>query len=258
MAAQAAHTCAPVAMPVPRPQRGPPSLPIMQSLLARVVALSLIAGGFMLTGDIPRLIERGRHVIEGRSTRAGPAVKAAGEQPAELAEPAETAAAAAPAAPAPVAPAVGAAEPPAVAEAPASPTRPRDAAGDPVGRRVALPSPPADGPAAVEPRALAVGDRVLVWLKPEGRANRGGDLIALDIIEPGSAEALFHRHAALAYADKGGVQAAPRRVVIGAGSAARISRGERLRIAPVRGVNGPGGPEDLGTVAAIDVVRGSD
>lgn len=227
----------------------------MQSLIARCFALALIAGGFALTGDIPRLIERGRRVIEGRSTRTKAPATADDEQPTPFAEPPESAAAAVTPGPAPAA----AAEAQPVAAAPSPPARSRDpSAGDPVGRRVALPSPPADGPSSVEPRALAVGDRVLVWLKPEVRANRGGDLIALDIIEPGSAEALFHRHAALAYADKGGVQAAPRRVVIGTGSAARISRGERLRIAPVRGVNGRGGHEDLGAVAAVDVVRGSD
>lgn len=228
----------------------------MQSLLARVVALALIAGGFMLTGDIPRLIERGRHVIEGRSTRAASAAKAAGEQPAEPAEPAETAAAAAAAPPAPAVPAAGAAEPPAVAETPASPARPRDpAAGAPVGRRVALPAPPADGPATVDPRSLGVGDRVLVWLRPESRAARGGDMVALDVIEPGSAEALLHRHAALAFADRSAVQAPPRRVVIGDPAGGSIARGAKLKLTPVHGLNGRGNAEDLGTVSAIDVVR---
>lgn len=216
----------------------------MQSLLARCFALALIAGGFALTGDVARLVERGRRVIEGRGTQRG-----ARSQPAE----ATAGPAAAPQADPPPAPT----EPPAVADAASSAARPRDpAADDPVGRRVAVPSPPPGGPAAIEPRALAVGDRVLVWLRPEGRANREGDLVALDIIEPVSAEALLHRHAALAYADQGGVQAAPRRVVIGAGSAARISRGDRLRLAPVHGVNGRGGLEDLGAVIAIDIVRG--
>lgn len=216
----------------------------MQSLLARCFALALIAGGFALTGDVARLVERGRRVIEGRGTQ-----QVARSQPAE--------AAAGPAAVPQADPLPSPTEPPPGGDSAPSAVRPRDpAADDPVGRRVAVPSPPTDGPAAIEPRALAVGDRVLVWLKPEGHTNRGGDLIALDIIEPVSAEALLHRHAALAYADKGGVQAAPRRVVIGTGSAARINRGDRLRLAPVHGVNGRGELEDLGKVAAIDVVRG--
>ena len=191
----------------------------MQSFLAKVVALAFVAGGFALTGDLGRLLDRGRRLIEGRTDAA-------------------TSAAAAPA-------------------AETSPARPRMPAADaPVGRRVAVPPPPATGPTSVDPRQLAVGARVLVWVRHAGRpAGAAHDLVALDIVDPGSAEALLHRHAALVLDGRERVEAAPRRVVIGASAAAGIARGEPLRITPLHGVNGPGVPETLGVVAAIEVVR---
>jgi hypothetical protein len=224
----------------------------MQSFLARCVALALIAGGFALTGDVARLVDRGRRVIEGRSTRSAAPTRAAAADAPE--PPAPPPASAAPGGQSPAGSA--AAEPATVAEAAPSAPRPRNPAADaPVGRRVAVPAAPADGPATVDPRSLAVGDRVLVWLRPESRGARGGDMVALDVIEPGSAEALLHRHAALAFADRSAVQAAPRRVVIGDSTGGSIARGARLRLTPVHGLNGRGTAEDLGTVAAIDVVR---
>jgi len=222
----------------------------MQSFLAKLAALALVAGGFAVTGDLGRLLDRGRRVIEGRGrVAAAPPQAAAG-----AAEPSRTAA------PAPAtAPAVGPG--PLAPFLPAEPLapRPRDPAADaPVGRRVAVPPPPATGPAAVDPRQLIAGARVLVWVRQLGRpAGASHDLVALDIVDPASAEALLHRHAALALDGRTRVEAAPRRVVIGVPGAARIARGEPLRLTPLHGVNGPGQSETLGSVAAIEIAGGT-
>ena len=80
-------------------------------------------------------------------------------------------------------------------------------------------------------------------------------LVALDIVDPGSAEALLHRHAALALDGRTRVEAAPRRVVIGAAGAPGIARNAPLSVTPLHGVNGAGRPETLGPVAAIEIVR---
>jgi len=217
----------------------------MQSFLAKVVALAFVAGGFALTGDLGRLLDRGRRVIEGRTDAAAPAADVAASQ-------SEASAATPPATTATTVPSTAA-----VPTAETSPARPRMPAADaPVGRRVAVPPPPATGPTSVDPRQLAVGARVLVWVRHAGRpAGAAHDLVALDIVDPGSAEALLHRHAALVLDGRERVEAAPRRVVIGASAAAGIARGEPLRITPLHGVNGPGVPETLGVVAAIEVVR---
>jgi hypothetical protein len=232
----------------------------MQSFLAKLAALAFVAGGFLLTGDLGRLVDRGRRVIEGRSApAAGPsgASDVAAARADDMADavagaaapkkPADTAPLAPPAAPAgPVAPT----EPPAAAP-------PRGPASDaPVGRRVAVPPPPATGPTSVEPRELAAGDRVLVWVRKAGRsAGAAYDMVALDIVDPGSAEALLHRHAALVLDGRTRVEAAPRRVVIGAAGAPGIARNAPLSVTPLHGVNGAGRPETLGPVAAIEIVR---
>jgi hypothetical protein len=222
----------------------------MQSFLAKVAALALVAGGFAVTGDLGRLVDRGRRVIEGRGRAATAPAEAPPQVAAGAAEPPRTAAPAAAVDPGPLAPLL-----------PAEPlaARPRDPAADaPVGRRVAVPPPPTTGPAAVDPRQLAAGARVLVWVRQAGRpANAAHDLVALDIVDPGSAEALLHRHAALALDGRTRVEAAPRRVVIGTAGASRIARGEPLRLTPLHGVNGPGQPETLGSVAAIEIAGGT-
>lgn len=79
------------------------------------------------------------------------------------------------------------------------------------------------------------------------------DLIALDLIDPNTGEALEHRHAAMTHGSNGTtVHAAPRRVVITRDATGRISKGTMLRLAPLHGVNGLGGEELIGTVLAVD------
>ena len=97
---------------------------------------------------------------------------------------------------------------------------------------------------------------MLVWVRRPGTAGqaRGTDLIALDLIDPKSGEALEHRHAAMTHGSEGTtVHAAPRRVVITRDATGRIAKGGLLQLAPLHGVNGLGPEETIGTVLAIDV-----
>ena len=105
-------------------------------------------------------------------------------------------------------------------------------------------------------RRLAAGDRMFVWLRrPAAAARRddGSDLIALDIIDPATGEALEHRHAAVSTGPRGPIHAAPRRVLVAVDAAGRLARGDTLRLAPLRGVHGTGPQEDVGRVLALDV-----
>jgi len=229
----------------------------MQSFLAKCAALGIVAGGFTLTGDLGRLADRGRRLIEatGVPTDGSPGHA---EPAAAAVAPAGAAPSAAAPAPAPV-PAVPA-QPAAAAHAAAPPAKPQvrplsgDAPADaPIGRPVP-PLPSSGGVAAVDLRQIAPGSRVLVWVRRPGAAVLGhGDreLIALDVIDPATGEALEHRPAAVG--DRSPSHAVPRRVAVAADQPGRIARGDTLRLAPVRGVNGTGSVEEIGRVLAIDL-----
>jgi hypothetical protein len=97
---------------------------------------------------------------------------------------------------------------------------------------------------------------MLVWVRRPGATGRARstDLIALDLIDPNTGEALEHRHAAMTHGSEGTpVHAAPRRVVITRDAANRITKGGMLRIAPLHGVIGLGNEEAIGTVLAVEV-----
>jgi hypothetical protein len=97
---------------------------------------------------------------------------------------------------------------------------------------------------------------MLVWVRRSGSTgrSRSTDLIALDIIDPNTGEALEHRHAAMTHGSEGTtVHAAPRRVVITRDATGRIAKGAMLRVTPLHGVLGLGSEEAIGTVLAIDV-----
>lgn len=200
----------------------------MQSFLAKCAALGIVAGGFALTGDMGRLADRGRRLLD------APTVPS--EMPAE----------------------------PTVETASASePTRsmPQEARADaPVGRAVSVPAPPALGPDSIDLRQVTAGSRLLIWIRRPGAPARSVDLIALDIIDPVSGEALEHRHAALTVetheTGATAVYAAPRRVVITGNAVSRITKGSPLRIAPLHGVNGLGTEEHVGTILAFSISAG--
>jgi hypothetical protein len=243
----------------------------MQSFLAKCAAVGIVAGGFAATGDLGRLAERGQRLLEARTVPHEPTAEAAAEAPvAVTAAPA----AAAPATferPLPAQPFAPAGDP--GPGAPASPAATSGAAAGPaaalfsasdtiaaLGRPVAVPAPPPASPDAIDVRHLVAGQRVLVWLRKPGVAATGRaiDLLALDIIDPGTAAALEYRHleahhAAGSATAQAAVHASPRRIVIGPADAGRITKGTALRVAPVRGVHGVGAVETLGTVLAIDL-----
>ena len=227
----------------------------MQSFLAKCAALGIVAGGFAVTGDLGRLADRGRRLLDATGV---PTDGSAGH--------AEAAAAALPSAVA-ARPAASPGEPPAIvvqpapaaqSAAPAAKPQARPLSGDapadaPVGRPVA-PLPSSGGVAAVDLRQIAPGGRVLVWVRRPGTAAAGHEdreLIALDVIDPATGEALEHRPAAVG--DRSPSHAVPRRVAVATDQAGRIARGDMLRLAPVRGVNGTGAVEQIGRVLALEL-----
>lgn len=227
----------------------------MQSFLAKCAALGIVAGGFTLTGDVGRLAERGQRLLDARTVPS--------EAPSEpvtngLDATRQTEAPQ----PAPAVASQSAGQPP-PATAPASPspapTRPLPSVpllDAPVGRTVAIPPPPTNGPDSVDLRQVPAGSRMLVWVRRPGSTgrSRSADLIALDLIDPNTGEALEHRHAAMTHGSEGTtVYAAPRRVVITRDAANRIAKGGTLRITPLHGVIGLGNEEAIGTVLAVEV-----
>jgi hypothetical protein len=230
----------------------------MQSFLAKCAALGIVAGGFTLTGDVGRLAERGQRLLDARTVPS--------ETPAEPMTEGHAASAQASEAPQAAAALVMASPPagqldtavPPAAPAPA-PTRALPSVpllDAPIGRAVTVPPPPAKGPDSIDLRHVPVGSRMLVWVKRSGSTgrSRSTDLIALDLIDPNSGEALEHRHAAMTHGSEATtVHAAPRRVVITRDANGRIAKGAMLRVTPLHGVIGLGSEEAIGTVLAIDV-----
>lgn len=228
----------------------------MQSFLAKCAALGIVAGGFTLTGDVGRLAERGQRLLNASTVPS--------EAPAEPADrddvPPPAAESPHAAAPAPAVPPQPAGQT-TTSTQPAAPATPRampsvpllDA---PVGRTFAVPTPPANGPDGIDLRHVPAGSRVLVWVRRPGSPGgaRSIDLIALDLIDPNTGEALEHRHAAMTHGSAGtAVHAAPRRVVITRDATGRIAKGGMLRLAPLHGVNGLGSEDLIGKVVAVDV-----
>lgn len=250
----------------------------MQSFLAKCAAVGIVAGGFAATGDLGRLADRGQRLLEARTVPHEPLAQAPVEPPPAPENKGDAALFAKephplfekPLPAQPFAPGVdpgpeASGSPAATSASPAAAANPAAAlfsASDPIavlGRPVAVPAPPSSSPEAIDVRHLVAGQRVLVWLRKPGvaAAGRSIDLLALDIIDPGTAAALEYRHLAEHHTSTAAVQAvvhaAPRRIVIGPADAGRITKGTALRVAPVRGVHGTGPVETLGTVLAIDL-----
>lgn len=209
----------------------------MQSFLAKCAALGIVAGGFTLTGDVGRLADRGRRLMDARTVPS----ETPTDQPTGGHEATIQSTAVPQAAPTP-------------APARALPSVPLFDA--PMGRVVAVPPPPAKGPDSIDLRQVPAGSRMLVWVRRPGSTgrSRSTDLIALDLIDPNTGEALEHRHAAMTHGSEGTtVHAAPRRVVITRDATNTIAKGAMLRIAPLHGVIGLGSEEAIGTVLAVEV-----
>jgi hypothetical protein len=242
----------------------------MQSFLAKCAALGIVAGGFTLTGDLGRLADRGRRLLDARTVpsemAAEPAVEAASALPSvPTASPAALPEATSPleVTQAAVAPAANPDTPTASASEPTR-SMPRQARADaPVGRAVSVPAPPASSPDSIDLRQVTAGSRLLIWIRRPGASARSVDLVALDIIDPMSGEALENRHAALTLGTAGtvgthateatAIHVSPRRVVITRNAASCITKGSTLRVAPLHGVNGLGPEEHVGTILAFSV-----
>ena len=213
----------------------------MQSFLVKCAALGIVAGGFTLTGDVGRLADRGRRLLDARTVPSEtPADQTTGGHEATIQSTAAPQAAPAPA--------------PTPAPARTLPSVPLLDA--PIGRAVAVPPPPAKGPDSIDLRQVPAGSRVLVWVRRPGSTgrSRSTDLIALDLIDPNTGEALEHRHAAMTHGSEGTTgYAAPRRVVITRDATNKIAKGAMLRIAPLHGVIGLGSEDAIGTVLAVEV-----
>ncbi len=159
----------------------------MNALLSKLAVLGVVAGGFYATGDLPRLIERGRRIAE-RSTvplpdAGSPDTVAAAPDP-PLREPP-------PAHDPPPAPRFEP-PPPAVAHTPPAP---------PIPSKPEPAAPPAD-PARDEPTRipmppLALETIDLASLQPGQRVLLlcGRHVIALDVVDGPAGEVLEHAHA---------------------------------------------------------------
>jgi hypothetical protein len=222
----------------------------MKTFLSRCAAVGLIAGGFAITGDLSRLMARGTHLLNATAIpQESPTAPVEGvpspantHPPGQM--PAMTAAADQSAAAVPLPAAV-----PSAAPQPAATADPFDA---PVGRRVSHPAPPADGLERIDSSSLQLGDRLLVWIG--GRGGRHA-VIAFDLIDPASGEAIEHRHV-FTDMDDDGVQIAGRRVrFAGATNPRQIAVADQILLLPIGIVHGAPAAESLGPVTAIQLQR---
>ena len=200
----------------------------MKAFLPKLAVLGVVAGGFYATGDLPRLIDRGRRITErtsvpfpaGPSPAAGPSTQAPAVPPAAQGIPALPSAEAEPAPPARQVPPP---EPPNI-------DPPQAAANEPT----RIPMPPLDLE-AVDLAAMHPGQRLLLL---SGRL-----VIALDVVDGPAGEVLEHSHAI--HADRTvtiASTAAPRRLVVtgcSSGSSRlkprsdrKIARGDWLHVTP--------------------------
>ncbi len=213
----------------------------MQNLPAKALVIAIIGGGFMLTGDLGWLANRGMRVLDAADV-ATPA-DAVGQLPVEAPPlPARAQAWAEPASPALA---------PAPAAVPATAARPEPDAGI----AVAEASPPAGGPEQLAWTMLRPGDRVVLWL-----AGRGERCLVLDIVDSATGEALAYEAATVSAAGLPLAAAGPpRRVVVGRlpdrGSPAPLIRGGMIRLAPAGIAADADAGRWIGPIEAITPVR---
>ncbi len=246
----------------------------MQTFLAKCSALGVILSGFIFTGDVAWLRQRGSELMNATAVPTGVQAVPTGSQAvptgaqAVLADPSTTANL--------VPPRSRPATRPARAEPPAAPATLQEHASDaPIGQPANHLSAPVNGPDAVDLKILRPGDRVLVWIGQSASSGAAGStatsFIAFDIVDSATGEAIEHRHAPSPdRARHGGMHAAPRRVRIAGSSGAsllsssltatiapgRIARGETIQLSPlafVHGDQGLGAREAIGPVQAIAV-----
>jgi hypothetical protein len=261
----------------------------MRTVLAKCCVLALIAGGFAFTGDAGRVFARGRRVLES-TTLPRQAAESPVEGPSAAAADQGT-----PPRSGHDAVAVAPTEPPAAAGEPIggepaftvavdetlAPSAPRalaPPADAPIGAPAAGMAPPATSPEWIDLATLSPGDRIVVWVARRGsrKGTAGSVMIALDVIDPQSAEVLEQRHAS--GGEQGASHAPLRRIrILGSatenflggvtprGPSGRISHRQSLRLAPIdRGPSRqdtnasqpePTPVETIGPVQAMAVMR---
>jgi hypothetical protein len=223
---------------------GRPPIPnLMQNLLAKLVALGILAGGFALTGDLGWLAERGQRVIGAAEVASAPAIAVVDAPPAPLA-------AASPVA-APVA------SEPAVSPIETTGPHAQTPQATPAGSvTVAEFRPPAGGPQRVSLADLRAGDRVVVWL-----ASTRHRCLVFDMVEPVTGGALVYEAAAVTHQGQPLAAAGPpRRVTISgpphAGSAAaEIIRGGMLHLAEAGLAAAARDGEWLGPIESLAIIN---
>lgn len=223
------------------------------SILSRLAAVGLVAGGFALTGDLGRLADTGMRVLNARDV---PAPRVDDSPPAEPAAPTLTAV---PEADAPTPVTTTPAAAPAAAGTPAP--SPAPAAAPPVVRSADL-RPPAGGPEEIAIGSLDAGSRVVIWLAVRrGGAQSAYRCLVLDIVDPAESEALLYE--AVSFTADGrpaAAASAPRRIrLVGDPAAATIRRGKFTAYQPLGTAatadRAHAAPESVGPIVAIDVVR---
>lgn len=198
----------------------------MHGFFSKVLALGVVAAGFFLTGDLSWVMDRAGRWARGEASPSSDAADPA-EPSAALASPVVSPPPAVPA-PGPASPTTGSvgSTPPALAEG-----------------GVTLPQLADD---QITVGMLRSGDRIL--------ARTQHEVVAFDLIDPASGEAVEHRHALLA-ADMAtaAALATPRRVVL----PATLAVGQPAAFAAVGGV--PAAlPPPAGLIAALGIERPLD
>lgn len=196
----------------------------MHNAFGTIVAIGIVASGFLLTGDLGWCVRQ----VSGLFHRTdGP-------------PPAEVAASAGPSSP-------PTAEPPTPLAPPAPPPDAKEPAAAP---RRPVPRPPGKGVDQVDLAQLAIGQRVVIWTGATGREPLGH---VLELLDSTSGEALLLRRTA----DGDG---SARRVLVAAGSPAgavvgsRLSRRGTLLATPTGLAHGTtAAVETLGPIVALTV-----
>lgn len=199
----------------------------MHGFFSKVLALGVVAAGFFLTGDLGWVMDRAGSWVRGDAPPSSTA--------ADPAEASGATAAAVAVSPPPDVPAPVPANPSAASDGSTTPARPEGG--------VTLP-PLADEQVVVG--TLRSGDRILARMQHE--------VVAFDLIDPASGEAVEHRHALLA-ADMAtaAALATPRRVVL----PATLAVGQAAAFAAVGGV--PAAlPPPAGAITALGIERPLD
>jgi hypothetical protein len=229
----------------------------MSNILARCMALGIVAGGFALTGDLSRLASRGFEVLNASDIPAADAT----------AEPDGHAGATSLLPSAPLLPAGGPEAAPkaitsdaAAAAAPALPVAEPSADAAPVAHDLDF-KPPVGGVAQVDLTSLTAGDRLIIWLKlPRRTGSLAYRCLVFDMVDPQAGEALVYE--AVSFTATGQPQATatpPQRVRIGADGQAgdAVAPGGRIRIQRL-GIAHAGTTEAgdvIGPIQSLDIIR---